>query len=450
MYSARLKGRLAGMAVLMSKVYACSVLNLAAAASSDVVGGLHRDRNPTKLNGCYVPIGWQRVNSTPQNEQIYHVSLFDPWTNMLTYSPLHKRGWTFQERLLSPRTLHFAHDQVYWECIDRRLSEATPYSELRMPDPLYDWYSLSSRSVKEIYTELLYEGDVHRALEVWSKLVVAYSRRHLTYGSDKLLALSRIANGMARTFKPEDYLAGLWRQGLPVSLLWYTSDGAVRTELYRAPSWSWASIDGQINFGSMPKGLVPCVAKVLAGSATAHGSAFGPVTDGSLLLKGFLTSPNHSKMCIRNGDVCPWEMIDMSIHLDKDLSCSHSFQPANNLFLLPILSCEVYGAHSGSLGTKGLLLEPVHEVKGRFRRVGYFEAKASSVPSITVWKKLSFCFRTLHRLKFFPHALAHAALSRGRHSSTESLIQRMFATSTLEEQYYKELDGVNQYTIEIV
>ncbi|KAK3364799.1 heterokaryon incompatibility, partial [Lasiosphaeria ovina] len=31
-------------------------------------------------------------------------------------SPLDKRGWVFQERLLSRRVLHFAEGQIYWEC----------------------------------------------------------------------------------------------------------------------------------------------------------------------------------------------------------------------------------------------------------------------------------------------------------------------------------------------
>lgn len=33
-------------------------------------------------------------------------------------SPLNYRGWVFQERLLSPRVVHFESEQIYWECYD--------------------------------------------------------------------------------------------------------------------------------------------------------------------------------------------------------------------------------------------------------------------------------------------------------------------------------------------
>lgn len=41
--------------------------------------------------------------------------------------PLFKRGWVFQERLLSRRTLHFDKDRIAWECQESRgLSEYLP------------------------------------------------------------------------------------------------------------------------------------------------------------------------------------------------------------------------------------------------------------------------------------------------------------------------------------
>ncbi|KAH9204844.1 hypothetical protein DL95DRAFT_271743, partial [Leptodontidium sp. 2 PMI_412] len=32
------------------------------------------------------------------------------------FPPLSTRGWTLQERVLSPRTVHYASDQLYFEC----------------------------------------------------------------------------------------------------------------------------------------------------------------------------------------------------------------------------------------------------------------------------------------------------------------------------------------------
>jgi Heterokaryon incompatibility protein (HET) len=42
-------------ALLMSKIYSCSALTLAAVASVDVHGGLYRHRNPAKSAGCDLP-----------------------------------------------------------------------------------------------------------------------------------------------------------------------------------------------------------------------------------------------------------------------------------------------------------------------------------------------------------------------------------------------------------
>lgn len=98
----------------------------------------------------------------------------------------------------------------------------------------------------------------------WSEIVLDYSSRHLSFGSDKLRALSVIAQVYHRDTRKE-YLAGLWKQDLPLALCWFavpkTSSSATTNENenpdseapaktlqkrladYRAPSWSWASID---------------------------------------------------------------------------------------------------------------------------------------------------------------------------------------------------------------
>src|SRR5213076_3258683 len=46
-----------------------------------------------------------------------------------------------------------------------------------------------------------------------------------------------------------EYLAGLWRQDLPFGLLWqgWHGEGKRVTDKWRAPSWSWTSIDGPVN-----------------------------------------------------------------------------------------------------------------------------------------------------------------------------------------------------------
>jgi hypothetical protein len=37
-----------------------------------------------------------------------------------------RRGWVLQERVLSPRVLHFSREQVFWECRQLRACESFP------------------------------------------------------------------------------------------------------------------------------------------------------------------------------------------------------------------------------------------------------------------------------------------------------------------------------------
>ena len=45
------------------------------------------------------------------------------------------------------------------------------------------------------------------------------------------------------------YVAGFWEADMPSTLLWRTSSGQ-RPSDFRAPSWSWASVDGYISYDS--------------------------------------------------------------------------------------------------------------------------------------------------------------------------------------------------------
>ena len=53
----------------------------------------------------------------------------------------------------------------------------------------------------------------------------------------------------------DDYIAGHWRSKIPGSLLWsveYCMQGngadSFRPSIYRAPSWSWTSVEGRVLF----------------------------------------------------------------------------------------------------------------------------------------------------------------------------------------------------------
>lgn len=56
---------------------------------------------------------------------VYECIPDQPYT-MLNEMPLLRRGWVLQERVLSPRTLHFTSTQMFWECNQKIACETFP------------------------------------------------------------------------------------------------------------------------------------------------------------------------------------------------------------------------------------------------------------------------------------------------------------------------------------
>lgn len=87
--------------------------------------------------------------------------------------------------------------------------------------------------------------------------------RSLTYHTDKLIALSGVAHVISeQTQAGLRYWAGLWDAGVLDRLYWipkhvdYGHEPVpTRYGSYVAPSWSWASMDGEVVFGPQPMSL---------------------------------------------------------------------------------------------------------------------------------------------------------------------------------------------------
>jgi hypothetical protein len=99
------------------------------------------------------------------------------------------------------------------------------------------------------------------AMTRWFIVVMGYSRRALTNNKDKLPAISGLAS-LVQKATGYKYLAGLWEEEIRRSLIWQRSGrdddlgilAVPQSKLqalsspYRAPTWSWASIDKPIPF----------------------------------------------------------------------------------------------------------------------------------------------------------------------------------------------------------
>jgi hypothetical protein len=159
-----------------------------------------------------------------------------------------QRGWTFQERLLPKRVLHFAKDMFCLECRTREYTEDNRppvASENKIP-----WLENDGPRLQGRLSTALSRED--RLYQNWYFLVEHYSIRDFTYAKDKLPAIAGLAREMAGWLEDE-YLAGLWKNDLSRGLLWQPIDyGNIKLHIDRAPSWSWAYFDGQISWAQSP------------------------------------------------------------------------------------------------------------------------------------------------------------------------------------------------------
>lgn len=116
----------------MAQVYGSSILNIAATDSRDSCGGLFRERHVNTLRPFRVPLAdifekqqdeetlrrvEQEIEDDPKSfgPYFYLTDIGLCW-DRFEQAPLNCRSWVLQERLLSPRVLHFDKDQLVWEC----------------------------------------------------------------------------------------------------------------------------------------------------------------------------------------------------------------------------------------------------------------------------------------------------------------------------------------------
>lgn len=113
--------------------------------------------------------------------------------------PLNKRGWALQERFLSPRQLIFSARQLRWHCeeqdyCDGGLPDIHPDTEL---PSVPDLESLHTKSSKDF-------------MQFWDALLNDYTRRQLSDPTDKLFAISGIAEYIGEILG-FSYITGLWK-----------------------------------------------------------------------------------------------------------------------------------------------------------------------------------------------------------------------------------------------
>lgn len=89
----------------MEKYFSSAYCTIAAISARDSTGGL---LNPRQSMGC--------LRLPTASGTIYICNDIDDFHCDVERGALSQRGWVFQERALSRRTIHFTNNQTYWEC----------------------------------------------------------------------------------------------------------------------------------------------------------------------------------------------------------------------------------------------------------------------------------------------------------------------------------------------
>jgi hypothetical protein len=230
---------------------------------------------------CYVGfLGSRRRHYSPpipgEDGELYVLRQTLPGDDDLDLnSCIGKRAWTLQERLLSPRVIHFTQGQMVWHCRKDRWAEG--YIQDYKSDT--DWRVSSSLQIGRCISQTERAAvnptrgilKLKRAAPAWYGCVSEFSTRRLTRASDKLAAIAGLADAFSRS-ELGQYMAGLWEHDLFRGLAWTITQNiwtqhpqfkiprkAARTLTareyeppleYRAPSWSWAAVNGPLEVAS--------------------------------------------------------------------------------------------------------------------------------------------------------------------------------------------------------
>lgn len=274
-------------AARMADVYSRAFIVVTASSSPNPVtpflGPREEEWHPKTFNfpvspGITVPIIARKraVLAAPLDYGLLEPPFTTTWGALKRVGPLYNRGWCFQESYLATRNLHFSPGSIVFECKTHRRGED------QLPP-----YTVTTPGTR---------GDLDPALQ-WRMIVMTFTSRQLTFGSDKMPAIAGAATIMPQA-KTSRYLAGLWSETLLLDLMWQVMPWQVLArQKYESlayddkeggpPTWSWASMNWGVVWS--PQKLPHMVAKVLSAETTVEGvNPYGKVSAGTIKLQGRL------------------------------------------------------------------------------------------------------------------------------------------------------------------
>ncbi|KAK3489462.1 heterokaryon incompatibility protein-domain-containing protein [Neurospora hispaniola] len=266
-------------------------------------------------------------------------------------------------------------------------------------------YSHAFYKRKEPILQRAWTHDTYRlsSSRLWIDMVIEYSKREASFASDKLRALSAVAR-VYHLETGKEYLAGLWKEDIPAALCWASGPPPGESEAgqfvtsqrpreYRAPSWSWASVDTPVHYWGHRCNCAPVKPRpiqVLSAGIipTYPNGEFDSIASGFLVLHGPIRAwalPTPIKLReFKTKDPTEWwwsiwvEEVNAYVYPDA-IEDGHEMLDTLWFLLLAERDNNYHpdpGAREPSTTYYGLVLKEAIGHPNTFSRIGYFRTEA--------------------------------------------------------------------------
>lgn len=315
-------------AAKMASIYQNAYLVISASKSHNsedgLFGGFNGESNPTIIP---IPFSSQGSALCFRKSFTHLPGYMDQRLVKKSPLPTFNRGWIFQERLLASRVLHFGPQELSWECLEESACQCTgTYSSAGngVADTALTMSAQRMLQPKVIYNQDYWKQlDETKLIKVWHMLVEDYTRLHLTFESDIFPAMSGIAKSFQQYIKSE-YAAGIWVKSLLYDLSWHketissssteNAEWHQRPKAWRAPTWSWASALGPVQFLDIGNGLVPLCELEEVKCLPYELDPTGELRSGHLLVRGYLISTSiRYRPSVKEGSTAPFDLYELDI-----------------------------------------------------------------------------------------------------------------------------------------
>jgi hypothetical protein len=228
----------------MGSIYASAYLTIAATSAQSTNDGFLRRESSSQA----VAMPYRSCEDGLLHGEFYlQPESYEKTTESIRSSTWSQRGWTFQERLLSARVLHFCKHRLCFECrgcnmSENNLDDEPPASWLR-PDP-------SMNTPNQYRSDYLVS---HQTYNFWYVMVEEYTKLKFTFEDDRVPAILGLISEMALIVEDECFW-GTWIKEFRRGLLWREAALSAHTKRLtrpvkiRAPSWSWMSVNSPISY----------------------------------------------------------------------------------------------------------------------------------------------------------------------------------------------------------